>query len=163
MGYPEQLVSDNGPQFISEEFEMFLRSCGIKHMRSAPYHPSTNGLAERFVQSLKQSLKASCNSGLPLKRRVCEFLLKYHGSVHATTGETPSTLFFKREVRTRLDLLKPDVSARVLDKQAQQKETHDQHAKAREFMVGESVSAKNFRPGPDWLPVTLIAKIMLLK
>ena len=65
----------------------------------------------------------------------------------------------KREIRTRLDLLKPDVSAWVLDKQAQQKETHDQHAKAREFIVGESVSAKHFHPGPDWLPATVIAKL----
>lgn len=52
-GYPEQVVSDNEPQFTAEEFAIFMRSCGVKHARSAPYHPSTNGLAERFVQSMK--------------------------------------------------------------------------------------------------------------
>ena len=109
-GYPEQLVSDNGPQFVSEEFARFLGFCGVKHLRSAPYHPSTNGLAERFVQSLKQSPKASASSGLPLQKRVCEFLLKYRTSVHATTGQTPGQLFLNRELHTRLDLLKLDVS-----------------------------------------------------
>ena len=51
-GLPEQLVTDNGPQFVAEEFEKFLKLNGIKHLRSAPYHPATNGEAERFVQTL---------------------------------------------------------------------------------------------------------------
>lgn len=52
-GVPSQLVSDNGPQFMSAEFSKFIALNGIKHITSAPYHPSTNGLAERFVQSFK--------------------------------------------------------------------------------------------------------------
>ena len=48
-GLPEQIVSDNGPQFVSEEFAAFMRANNIKHIRSAPYHPASNGLAERFV------------------------------------------------------------------------------------------------------------------
>ncbi|XP_056135399.1 uncharacterized protein K02A2.6-like, partial [Lampris incognitus] len=50
-GLPHILVSDNGPQFCSEEFATFLKASGVKHIRSAPYHPATNGLAERFVQT----------------------------------------------------------------------------------------------------------------
>ena len=70
-GLPDQVVSDNGPQFTSTEFETFTKRNGIKHTRSAPYHPSTNGLAERFVQSLKQGLKASLNTGMALTQRLC--------------------------------------------------------------------------------------------
>ena len=66
-GLPEQLVSDNGPQFTSEEFAIFMKLNGVKHTRSAPYHPSTNGLAERFIKSMKQGLKASLSSGLSLE------------------------------------------------------------------------------------------------
>ena len=58
-GIPTQLVSDNGPQFTSEEFTSFMKRNGIKHIRSAPYHPSTNGTAERFVQTFKKAMKAS--------------------------------------------------------------------------------------------------------
>ncbi|XP_038064022.1 uncharacterized protein K02A2.6-like [Patiria miniata] len=57
-GVPEQLVSDNGPQFKSEEFETFLKRNGVKHITSAPYHPATNGLAEPFVQTFKNGLKS---------------------------------------------------------------------------------------------------------
>ena len=57
-GLPEHLISDNGPQFVSIEFESFLKMNGISHTCSAPYHPQTNGEAERFVQTLKQFLRA---------------------------------------------------------------------------------------------------------
>ena len=53
-GLTEQLVSDNSPQFTADEFRIFMRSNGIKHIRSVPYHPATNGINERFVQIFKQ-------------------------------------------------------------------------------------------------------------
>ena len=56
-GLLEQVVSDNGSQFTSEEFEEFMKRNGIKHMFSAPYHPATNGLVERFVQTFKKAMK----------------------------------------------------------------------------------------------------------
>ena len=55
----------------------------------APYHPSTNGLAKHFMQSLKQGLKASQSSGCSLTQRLQDFLLMYHSTVHTTTGVTP--------------------------------------------------------------------------
>ena len=56
-GIPAQLVSDNGSQFTSEEFQQFLKKNRIKHITSAPYHPTTNGLAERSVGSFKKAMK----------------------------------------------------------------------------------------------------------
>ncbi len=52
------LVCDNGPQFPSYEFEMFMFTNGIKHKTSAPFKPSSNGQAERYVYTLKQALHA---------------------------------------------------------------------------------------------------------
>ena len=54
-GIPEQIVSDNGVQLVSEEFQAFIRSNGIGHITSAAYHPATNSLAERAVQTFKQT------------------------------------------------------------------------------------------------------------
>lgn len=58
-----QLVSTNGPQFILQDFKRFLEANRVQHIRSAPYHISTNGRAERFVQSMKHALKASQGEG----------------------------------------------------------------------------------------------------
>ena len=64
-GIPEQLVSDNWPQFSSAEFAHYAKAKfnSIKLFRSAPYHPSTNGLAECFVQTLKRAMKEGEQSG----------------------------------------------------------------------------------------------------
>ena len=157
-GLPEHIVTDNGSQFTSDAFAKFLSSNGVRHTKSAPYHPATNGLAERFVQSLKQSLKATLSSGLSLTQRLSNFLMTYRSSVHSTTGVTPSSLFLQREIRTRFDLLRPDSEVHVGAKQTQQKVDHDLRAHGREFSVGDLVFAKNFRSGPDWIPATVIGR-----
>ena len=53
-GLPELLVSKNGPQFTYTKFSGFMKANGIKHIRCAPYHPSSNGSTERFVQTFKR-------------------------------------------------------------------------------------------------------------
>ena len=66
-GLPQQLVTDNGLQFIAEEFRQFCRENGVKHIRSVPYHPSTKEVIERFVQTFKKSLKSGRKEGKPLQ------------------------------------------------------------------------------------------------
>ena len=95
-GLPEQIVSDNGPQFTADEFAHFCRQNGIRHIRSAPYHPATNGAVERFVQTLKKSLRASSRDGLNLPFSLANFLLQYRSTPHATTAASPSSLFLGR-------------------------------------------------------------------
>jgi transposase InsO family protein len=48
-GIPSRVVTDNGSQFTSSEFQQFMGLNGIKHIRTTPYHPSSNGLAERYT------------------------------------------------------------------------------------------------------------------
>ena len=102
-GIPEQVVSDNGPQFTAEEFVDFMKGNRIKHIRSAPYHPSTNGLAERFVQIFKRAMQASEQSGRSFNQHLADFLLSYRTTLHGTTNRTLSSLFINGEFRTSED------------------------------------------------------------
>ena len=56
-GLPETIVSDNGTPFISKEFENFCKLLSINHLESAPYHPRSNGLVERFIDAFKRAIK----------------------------------------------------------------------------------------------------------
>ncbi|KAL5487308.1 hypothetical protein EMCRGX_G019895 [Ephydatia muelleri] len=58
----------------------------------------------------------------------------------------------KMELRTRLDLLKPDYGDKALGKQADQKNYHDLHSRDRQFSVGQKVMARNFLQGLTWVP-----------
>ena len=81
---PELLVSDNGAQFTSQEFEEFLKANGIKHIRSTPYHPATNGEAERFVQTFKHAMKAAKSDEGTWETKLARFLLMYRSTPNTT-------------------------------------------------------------------------------
>ena len=154
-GLPEHLVSDNGPQFTSTEFREFLRSNGVKHIRTAPYHPASNGAVERLVQTFKQAMKAGEQDGFTLQHQLQNFLITYRSTPHATTGQSPASLFLGRPLRTRFDLLRPVVGERVRGEQARQKHNHDGHRHYREFPVGTHVMVKEGRDKSHWLPGTV--------
>ena len=100
---------------------MFLKANRVKHLISAPYHPSSNGLAERFVGTFKRALRAAESPGLTFQQQLMNFLLTYRTTQHSRSGSAPATLFLNRHVRTRLDLLHPAVSQHVESAQAKQK------------------------------------------
>ena len=150
-GLPEVLVSDNGTCFTSEEFAAFVRANGVKHLTSAPYHPAANGLAERAVQTLKNALKKDPGK-TNLETQILHFLFRYRITPHATTGVTPAELLLGRRPRYRLDLLHPDISERVRQRQLNQKEGHDRHSRQRELSAGQTVWVRNPGTGRQWFP-----------
>ncbi len=155
-GLPESLVSDNAAVFVGEEFQDFMSNNGIHHITSAPYHPATNGLAERAVQTVKSSLKKITEGSL--QTRISRFLYQYRMTPQSTTNKSPAELLMKRKFRSRLSMLYPDLSKAVRDKQETQKHYHDRSVKDRQFVVGDSVYVKNFSTGPRWLSGTVVEK-----
>ena len=133
-GVPAQLVSDNGPQLTSEEFQQFLKRNGIKHITSAPYHPATNG----FKNTMKSETEVKS-----LNIKLARFLLAYRNTPHSTTGEPPSQLFLGRRLRTRLELLKPDLSIKVNNRQIDQSVAKDGSV-TRHFSIGQRVIERNY-------------------
>ena len=138
-GLPEMVVTDNGSNFVSEEFEDFLKQNGIRHIRAAPYHPSSNGLAERAVQTFKEGMKKLKDGSL--ETRVSRFLSRYRITPQTTTGVSPAELLLGRKPKSRLDLLYPEIGRKVRGSQMSQKHLH---IKERTIMEGDRVFARNF-------------------
>ena len=153
-GLSETVVSDNGSNFVSSEFKSFLQKNGIKHITSAPYHPSTNGLVERAVQTFKQGMKKQGDGSVDTK--LARFLLSDRITLQSTTGESPAQLWWGRSLRSHLDLLRPDVATRVHLAQSRQKKQHDQHNQTCGVKLGDAVSVRNYSWGSMWVPGTII-------
>ena len=77
----------------------------MKHIKPAPYHPSTNRMAEHFVQKFKQALLALTKKKT-ITKKLTNFLLAYRTTPHALNGEAPADLCMRRNLRTRLDIRK---------------------------------------------------------
>ncbi|PIK40595.1 hypothetical protein BSL78_22560 [Apostichopus japonicus] len=150
-----RLVSDNGPQFRSEEFQNFLKSNGVDHTLTPPYHPATNGLAERNVQTFKNAFAKS--SGETLGHKVANVLFTLRNTPNTTTGKTPSELFLKRSPRTRLSLVKPSLQRKVEKRQDAAKQQRDRSSSVRQFDLYQPVRVRNVRGGKDrWIPGTIV-------
>ena len=162
-GLPEELVSDNGPQFVSHEFSEFMRKNGIKHILVPPYHPSSNGAAERSVRVLKEALIKQVfegTKGMSIKHRLANFLLRYRTTPHSTTGVTPAELMMKKKLRTRLSLAKPNLAQAVQNKQTKQIVYKDSKIdKERSFKIYDRVRVRNTRAKSQidrWIPGTVV-------
>lgn len=164
-GLPEELVMDNGPQFVSCEFKQFLRSNGIKQSLVPAYHPASNGAAERSVQTVKAALlKQVLGEGsqqLTLQHRLANFLLMYRSTPHAVTGVSPAELFLKRQLRTRFSLLKPSLARTVEENQLKQKVQHDSATTTlRHLSPGDVVCVRNFQGGKErWSGATIVKRL----
>ena len=106
-GVPDTLVTDNGTQFTSAEFKEFCDMFRVKHITTPPYHPRSNGLAERFVDTLKRALKKSI--GTPTEKALQQFLQVYRITPHPSTPSniSPADLMFARKVKSAFDKLLP--------------------------------------------------------
>ena len=141
-------MTDNGPCFSSREFHDFLKNNCVTHIRSAPHHPSSNGMAERAVQTVKQGVKKMTTG--TLRDKLARFLFQYRITPQTTTGVSPAELLYGRRLRSRLDALHPNLAERVERRQQGQKAAHDTNAVERSFQEQESVYVKYYARGGRW-------------
>lgn len=141
-GLPKFMVSDNGSTFTSAQFKSFLQKNNIQLKLTAPYNPSTNGQAERFVQILKQGIKKLMSESGSIENALRTLLERYRITPHTETAKAPAELMFNRKIRCRLDLLKENT--KNLDVKNHNKEN------VKNFAAGERVIARNYIGTQKW-------------
>ncbi|KAA3676453.1 uncharacterized protein DEA37_0008229 [Paragonimus westermani] len=129
-GYPEILMSDNGSQLSSAQFRDFCSRSNFQHVFSPPYHPQSNGQAERFVDTLKRALLRSREEGT-MDEILQTFLLVYRSTPNtaAPDGCSPFEVLMGRKLCT-----------------PGQTEAHT------EFSIGSPVYTRDYRPThEEWI------------
>ncbi|XP_058038754.1 uncharacterized protein K02A2.6-like [Ahaetulla prasina] len=144
-GLPDTLVSDNGPQFTATQFEEYLADAGIRHALSAPFHPASNGLAERSVRSAKEALSRLKPGDWQTK--IDFFLAVQHRTPSTATGRSPAELLMGRKLRCPLDRLNPQYTPEGYQGEL---------GKTRGMEIGDRVWARNYGDGPSWLAGQII-------
>ena len=150
-GVPEVIVSDNGTQFTSSLFKDFCRALNIQHIHSPPYHPQSNGQAERFVDTFKRALLKSRGEG-PMEEVLQTFLFTYRTTPNPATpdGRSPAEVLMGRQLRTINHGLLPRDQP---NHEPAQKPTHGA------FPVGALVYARDYRQGKDnWTEATITGR-----
>ncbi len=98
-GIPDEVVSDNGPQYDSNEFQAFAQSYGFKHTRTSPHHPQSNGKAESAVKQAKKTLQMTRESGTDYYLA----LLNVRNTPQEGHNSSPAQRMMNRRTRTTLD------------------------------------------------------------
>ena len=164
-GYPHTLVTDNATTFMSQEFQAWCKQRGIVHLTGAPYHPATNGAAERLIQSFKQALR---KSSLPPKEALQEFLMQYR-RIPFASGLSPSELLNGRRIRTKIDTLVPSIPHLLQGRQSRQASKHSNTENSEvvskvehHYSLGDPCYALYFGPrrdrDPRWVPA-IVTKV----
>ncbi|MBW0530028.1 hypothetical protein O181_069743 [Austropuccinia psidii MF-1] len=101
-GLFKNIISDRDPKFTSALWTNLHRFFGTELSFSTAYHPQTDGLAERMIQTLEDIIRRFCAYGLEFKdsdsfnHDLCTLIpsleLAYKISVHSSTGQTPAML-----------------------------------------------------------------------
>jgi transposase InsO family protein len=82
-----RVITDNGPQFISQDFKAFIRLCGMTHVRTSPYYPQSNGKVERYHRTIKsECIRPKTPLTLEDARRVVTDFVKDYNEVRLHSG-----------------------------------------------------------------------------
>lgn len=123
-GIPEEVISDNGPQFSAEVFANFSRDYKFQHITSSPYHPRSNGEAERAVKTIKSLLKKGGDPYLAL--------LAYRVTP-LSNGYSPSQLLMGRVLRSTVPTTRYIRKPRLPDFDSLQGKEKQQRQKQKEY------------------------------
>ncbi|KAA0714109.1 Retrovirus-related Pol polyprotein from transposon opus [Triplophysa tibetana] len=159
-GIADVVISDNGPQYASQEFKRFAENWEFEHKTSSPRYAQSNGQAERMIQTIKRMpTKSQSENGDPYIA-----LLEYRNTPLDGIGMSPAQLLMGRRLKTKLPtsskLLTPKGSKKVQEqlkqRQLKQKMYYDKNTKQLpEISPGDKVRVQQ---GQIWNPATVLRK-----
>ncbi|KII62948.1 Transposon Ty3-I Gag-Pol polyprotein [Thelohanellus kitauei] len=104
-GIPKAIHSDMGTQFESSVFQNICQYLGIKKTRTTPYHPSGNGLVERFNRVIKERIRCLLpTTSSDWDQYIDLILMSLRTIVSSTTGFSASEIIYGRQIKNMSDV-----------------------------------------------------------
>ena len=154
-GLVDEIISDNGRQFVSAEFQQFLSNLGIKHCCTALYNPQSNGAVERFNRVLKDGIKAGMADGCSFAQAIQQTLASYRSTPHTTTGVSPAKLLYNFNMNMPLTRMRPGHRSKEIEHpKVQQRVRIAQDKMARNFNARHRAVPYSFKSG-DYVRIRL--------
>lgn len=160
-GIPAIVMTDNGPQFTSEEFKNFSKQWNFEHKTSSPYHQQSNGQAERTIQTIKNIMKKAEN-----KDDIYLALLAYRNTP-IKNSFTPSQILMSRMLRDNIPRtnLNPEkintekFVEKIKEDQNKNKTQYNKNTKVKpQLREGERVYVQK-TPKSTWEPGNITKKL----
>ena len=98
MGIPQEVISDNGPEYSSYEFKNFSKIWNFKHTTTSPTYPQSNGCVERMIQTVKRTIKKCCECDEDLHLG----LLALRTTPLTANSSDPASILYNRQMRNNL-------------------------------------------------------------
>ena len=148
-GWPDTLVSDNGPCYVAKAFTNLMKEYTVNHITSSPHYPQSNGLAEKFVQIVKNLLYKAKDEGTDSYK--C--LMIYCNTLLASTSKSPMQMLQQRSARSQLPM--SNATCRQLGIAAEQTTaSKNQHQPSHDLHIGQEVMCQDFVT-KRWFPATI--------
>ena len=146
-GIPETIVSDNGPEFSSNEFKNFSKEWSFHHVTSSPRNPQSNGQVERAIQTVKMMLKKTNFDSTDFNIALLEYLNTPISDVIPSPAEILNNRKLRSIVPCNPTFLKPsaqvDIDNKLKVRQRQQKHYYDRNArKLKPIQIGQKVKVR---------------------
>ena len=142
-GIPEELYSDNGPQFANAEFRSFGQRMGFKPLTSSPRYPASNGQAERSIQTAKSSMAKMFREG----RTLPDVLRVLRNTPIGRGLPSPATLLQGRQLRTQLAINRDAYLPQPVDVQDIRSKLERRQADQAFYSTRGRVTAPTLQPG----------------
>jgi hypothetical protein len=128
---PSKLLTDNGPEFVSAEFNSFLDEMGVFHQLTTPYCPTGNGAVERVNRTMQGFLRSLCTNQTNWDKFLPTSVIAYNNTYHSELLMSPVNFLLTKSHKVNTDLL--------LDSNQVKKLWRIGHPKFIPFEVGQMV------------------------
>ena len=147
-GWPDTLVSDNGPCYTPVMFTTLMKEYAVNHITSSPHYPQSNGLVETFVQIMKNLFHKAKEEGVDVNK----YLMIYLNTPLASTSKSPMQMLQQRSARSQLPM--SNAARRKLRIVAEQSLRKNQHLPLHDFHISQDVMCQS-PITKRWFPVKI--------